>query len=162
MKTFKLNFAFFCMLAMIAVSVCMTSCSKEDVATDSDTNITSGNELEDGQYGIFVPQEVSEQGEEKKKEYVNNLSEEQRIEHINNFIISNFISEKAQESGDLEDGQVKDFSQEKLSDHLSENEISELNSLLVKSGDVESRACYTLWCFKSYCYCYVYCGYICY
>lgn len=161
MKTLKLNFAFLCMLAMIAVSVCMTSCTKEDVPTNQDTNIVDANELEDGQYGIFIPQELSEQGDEKKKEYVNSLSEEQRTEQVNNFIISNFISKKAQESGDLEDGQVKDFSQEKLSDYLTENEISELNSLLVISGDIESRGCYVFYCYKWYCNCYVYCGYIC-
>ncbi len=32
MKNLKLNFAFFCMLAMLAVTVCFTSCGKEEVS----------------------------------------------------------------------------------------------------------------------------------
>ena len=163
MKTFKLNFAFLCMLALITVSVCLTSCGKENIATDQDTNITSANEIEDGQYGIFIPEEISEQGEAQIEKYVKNLSDEQRIEQINNFIKSNFISKKVQESDNsIEAGTVKDFSQANLSDYLSNDEINELNSLLINSENIESRYCIIYLCYYCCGNVFVECGVSCY
>jgi len=140
------------MLAMITVSICLTSCGKEDVITDQDANITSANVVEEA-YGLLIPEDISKQGEDKITEYVKSLSKEQRVTQINNFITSNFISKKVQ----LEDGQIQDFSQSNLSDYLSEEEIAELNSLLLQ-GDVEGRVCVPNWCYYCCGYIYKLCG----
>lgn len=47
MKTLKLNFAFLCMLAMVVVSVCLTSCGKEDVAQNTGVDLSAVESLDE-------------------------------------------------------------------------------------------------------------------
>ena len=79
MKTFKLNFAFLCMLAMIAVSVCLTSCGKDtDIPVEAiATEATSELKSDEISLVFQLPEEYNKMSEQEIVAFFENTSEEE-------------------------------------------------------------------------------------
>jgi len=147
MKNLKLGL--FSLLAILAVSVFLTSCEQEDITLND--QIEQVTQLEHSN-GILLPQDVVSQGEEAVNAYVASLTNEEVTEHANDYIIMNFLKEKgdlAQVDEELQT--VGSFSDVDLSNYLSDEEVSELNKQIipVQSSQINERGCwavYTYYC----------------
>jgi len=158
MKNLKVRFAFFSLLAMIAVSVFMTSCQQgEDIIKDTDTtDFEISYTQQEGNTKIMLPEDITKKGEEAVKEYLENMSDEQKVGHINDYIIYDYFTKKGKLSEahtELQGiGAYRDLD---LSKHLSEEELKELNESLIDANDLQIDSRY--WCcYDVYVYSYSY------
>ena len=120
--------------------------------------------------GMILPQNITEKGEEAVKEHLESISNEQRADYINDYIIAEYLTKNANTDGNDING-VLNFKDIELSDHLSAEQLNDLNAQLVSPSDIQSRHCYAVYCYwytywNSWCGCWVdryyHCGWECY
>ena len=135
MKTFKFSSMFLSVMTVLSLAVLFTSCSKENLTTDVEKTANTVNQ--ENATKILLPEEITSQGTEAIKEYLKNMSDEQKIKHINDYTISEYLTKKNKlkglDSNGKKVGLPKDLN---LSDYLTGDEIQELKAKLISPEDV--------------------------
>lgn len=144
-----------CMLITIGlISIFISSCEKTnpdlfDEEISKSMLINSSIETSNSKNQILLPKEISIENEQTIKDYLNGLSQKQMVEQLNNFTISEYLTQKKSPEAKVEG--VFDLKDADISKYLSEKELSNLQGQLIKSNDVESRSrhcCHDLYCYS--------------
>ncbi|MFK8101641.1 MAG: hypothetical protein AB8G15_03925 [Saprospiraceae bacterium] len=134
MKTLKFNSIFFALLATLSCAILFTACSKEDLTPALTTEVTTASP--NTEVKMLLPESITAKGEESVKAYLKNMSIEQRVKHINDYTISEYLTQKGkiQNLDPLGDriGLPSDLN---LSDYLSGEEIKTLKSKLITTEE---------------------------
>jgi len=148
MKNLKIKFGLFSLLAILAVSVFLTSCEQsntilgeqlEDV--ESIEQVTPESEFE----GLLLPSNIVDMGEAATKTYLEGLSNEELEQHVNDYVIMDFLTNEG-----LQDVAVDHYTKNEslkninLSDYMSDDKVAALNNNLWVPSQVSARCCYTI------------------
>ncbi len=139
MKNLKLNFTFFSLLAVLTISVLMTSCGKENIAPEDNIEAAA-----DAETDILLAKELIEQGEEAVESYLQSLTSAEIAVHVNDYTIMRYLETKGKLKGvDQNYRDTGNFSDLDLTKLLSAEEQTELVSQLAPvSEDVaHNRGC---------------------
>lgn len=148
MKILNLKSGFFGLFAIIAVSLVMTSCAKEEILTDEFTDVI---EQKDGEsaFNMMMPAEMSE---EEAKIYMISMTNEEITAAAKEFTTMNYLkaNNKLEQFQDhiAKNGNLNGAT---LSDHLSSDELAALRAELsgVTPQFISSR-CNEYRCFYYY------------
>jgi len=147
MKNLKIQFGLFSLLAVLAVSVFLTSCEQS-------TSII-GEQLEDAEQvvqesefefeGLLLPSSIMDEGEAATRTYLESLSNEELKGYVNDYVIMNFLSNEGLENVAI-DHYTKNESLKNinLSDYLSDDKVMALNNGLWAPSQISERCCYTI------------------
>jgi len=158
MRNFQIRTSIFSLLVVLFVSIFLTSCEQQEVLpgtanpADFEINYTS----QESNTKIMLPEDVTKEGPEAVAEYLKSISDEKKVEHINDYIIYDYFTNKGKlgERG-LEAQNVGAYRDLDLSKHLSGEELQELNKSLISVSDLEISS--RDWCsYDVYTYAYSY------
>ncbi len=143
MKNLRLNFWLFSLLTMITVTLCLTSCGKEnveqvqeevdEVAAYGDLNLLIPNLEEDADIDAILE----------------NGTDEELTKYQNDYIIYNYLAEHNLLE-EVVEGTHEDFSFENAIEKLSPEQQSELNTQLVSVYDRYCAYYYERICISGY------------
>jgi len=157
MKNLKIKFGLFSLLAVLAVSVFLTSCEQESILPDTLTDSMEQIELEttpqaENTLNVLLPENIVSQGEEAAKAHISSMTIDELTLAAKDFATIQYLQDKNKldkfQAYIIDNGNLQGAN---LSEHLSDSELAELNSELATytSSEVSSRCdeyvCYWLY-----------------
>jgi len=136
MKILKLKSLFFGLMAILTVSVFLTSCEQEDIILETTDNLIEKIEFEtttqtENGLNIWLPESIVSQGEEVVKTHISGMTPDEMTQAAKDFATIQFVND--QDKLDLfqdyiiENGNLRNAD---LSEHLSINELEDLRAEL--------------------------------
>jgi len=144
MKNLKIKFGLFSLLAMLSVSVFLTSCEQSSTIIGEQLEEVEQVSQESEFKGVLVPEAIATQEEATVRAYLEGLSDEALEEHVNDYIIMDFFKNEG-----LEDVAVDEFAKNEslknlnLSDYLSDEKVEALNNNIWTPTQISDRCCHT-------------------
>lgn len=150
MKFLKLKTIVFSLMAVVMISVFLSSCEQNQITPTNEieeSTISSSKTMD-----LFLPDEIINLEKEEIEHYIENLTKEEYEILYNDNIIYEFILNtdnfNAIFSMYLENGSFKDVN---LNEYFSASEVQNVESKFLKIEELSSRDC---WVVEKYC-----CGY---
>jgi len=161
MNFLKIKLGVFSLLAVLAVSVFLSSCEQSEIVSSNINQYSTQQEMNSGDTKYVLPKGI-EENEENLLTYLDNINEETSLKLVENFRIASFLAEE-----NIFDVVWEDMS---YGEHLSDINLvnclteSQLTALRHYSSNLNSRSktCYTVSCEVVSQYNGSWCNYTCY
>jgi len=139
MKTLKIKFGLFSLLAVLSVSVFLTSCQQEEMLNTIDTTETVSKVVENSEF--ILPYGYDELSAEAQDEYLNSLDAEGFAKLVESSKVATYFSYLGKDAILTSNGEYGDiFNQNTLSLYLTLDEVEGFSSRDF-SENIESRGC---------------------